>query len=277
MHGNSGQIKTVLVTGASSGIGMRSVELLLEAGMKVYAASRRVERMRELEEKGAVLIELDIRDEQSISRAVEYIDSHSEGLDILVNNAGYGSYGAVEDVPIEEARQQFEVNLFGLARLTQLLLPSMRARGAGRIINISSMGGKMYTPFGAWYHATKHALEGFSDVLRLELSAFGIDVVIVEPGGIKTDWGMIAADNLEARSSGGAYARGARTAARSMRELYSSQRLTDPKRIAQVILKAATARRPKTRYVAGFMARPALLLRKLLPDRTFDRIISRMA
>lgn len=274
---DTNRTKTVLVTGASSGIGKRSVELLLEAGMKVYAASRRLERMRELEEKGAILLELDLREEQSISQAVEAIKSQSEGVDILVNNAGYGSYGAVEDVPIEEARQQFEVNLFGLARLTQLLLPSMRTKGSGRIINISSMGGKMYTPFGAWYHATKHALEGFSDVLRLELSAFGIDVVIVEPGGIKTEWGRIAADNLEASSSGGAYARGARTAARSMRELYGSQRLTDPERIAQVILKAATARRPKTRYVAGFMARPALFLRKLLPDRAFDRIISKMA
>ena len=196
-------------------------------------------------------------------------------VDILVNNAGYGSYGAIEDVPIDEARRQFEVNIFGLARLTQLVLPKMRENRYGKIINISSMGGKIYTPFGGWYHATKHALEGFSDCLRLETEPFGIDVVIIEPGGIATEWGVIAAENLKKTSGSGAYAESTNKLADGMAEMYSTDQLSDPSVIANVILKAVTARKPKTRYATGYMAKPAIFMRWLLPDRWFDKIIMR--
>ena len=208
--------KTALVTGASSGIGKSTVELLLSNGATVYAAARRVEKMSDLEKLGAHLVAMDVTDEESVVSGINSILEKEGSIDILVNNAGYGSYGAIEDVPIDEARRQFEVNIFGLARLTQLVLPKMRENRYGKIVNISSMGGKIYTPFGGWYHATKHALEGFSDCLRLESEPFGIDVIIVEPGGIATPWGAIAAENLKKTSGRGAYAEVANKAADGM-------------------------------------------------------------
>jgi len=269
--------KTALVTGASSGIGKSTVELLLSAGATVYAAARRVEKMSDLEKLGAHLVKMDVTDEESMVSGINSIREKEGSIDILVNNAGYGSYGAIEDVPVDEARRQFEVNIFGLARLTQLVLPQMRQNHYGKIVNISSMGGKIYTPFGGWYHATKHALEGFSDCLRLETEPFGIDVVVVEPGGIATEWGAIAAENLKKTSGSGAYAEAANKVADGMAEMYSTDQLSDPTVIANVILKAVTARKPKTRYTAGYMAKPAIFMRHWLPDRWFDRIISRTA
>lgn len=265
--------KVALITGASSGIGESAAILLHENGFKVYGAARRLEKMNHLKEKGISILSLDITKEHSIVNCVNTIIGKEGRIDVLVNNAGYGSYGAVEDVPMEEARQQFEVNIFGLARLTQLVLPKMREHRFGKIVNISSMGGKIYTPFGAWYHATKHALEGWSDVLRLELKPFGIDVVVVEPGGIKTPWGMIAADNLKKTSGKGAYADLALRSAESTEEIYSSNKLTKPEVIGKVILKAVTARKPKIRYAKGFMAKPTIMIRKLFGDRIFDRIM----
>jgi short-subunit dehydrogenase len=269
--------KVALVTGASSGIGESTALLLQKEGFKVYGAARRVEKMKDLESKGISLVALDITDEESTVNCVNTILEKEGRIDVLINNAGYGSYGAVEDVPIEEARRQFDVNIFGLARLTQLVLPKMREHRFGKIVNISSMGGKVYTPFGAWYHATKHALEGWSDCLRLEVKEFGIDVVIVEPGGIKTPWGQIAADNLKKTSGHGAYAEKANKTAKSTAEMYASSRLTEPDVIGKVIVKAVTARRPKTRYAKGFMAKPSLFLRKWLSDKAFDRMISSMS
>jgi len=166
--------KTVaLVTGASSGIGKETVKKLLEAGYTVYAAARRVEKMNDLADLGASILKMDVTDRVSIEAGVTNILYGERSIDVLVNNAGYGSYGAIEDVPLEEVRRQFEVNIFGLARLTQLVLPGMREKRFGKIVNVSSMGGKIYTPFGGWYHATKHALEGLSDSLRLETAPFG--------------------------------------------------------------------------------------------------------
>lgn len=271
------QGKTALVTGASSGIGRSTVEKLLAAGATVYAAARRVERMQDLEQMGAHAVGMDVTDEESMVSGVDSILEKEGSIDILINNAGYGSYGAIEDVPIDEARRQFEVNIFGLARLTQLVLPKMRQNQYGKIVNISSMGGKIYTPLGGWYHATKHALEGFSDCLRLETQPFGIDVVIVEPGGIATEWGTIAAEHLKETSGAGAYAEAANKTAAGMADMYAGGQLSPPEVIADTILKAATANRPKTRYATGYMARPALFLRWLLSDRMFDRIIKRMA
>lgn len=269
--------KTALITGASSGIGEATALLLRKNGFTVYAAARRVERMKKLEQAGIHVLPLDVADEQSCADCVNTIVDREGSVDILVNNAGYGSYGAIEDVSVDEARRQFEVNLFGLARLTQLVLPKMRENGFGKIINITSMGGKIYTPFGGWYHATKHALEGWSDCLRIETQPFGIDVVIIEPGGIKTEWGTIAADNLKKISDGGAYEESATKVADGMARMYAGGQLSEPSVIADVILKAVTARKPKTRYATGYMARSALTLRWLLPDRLFDRIAMSMA
>lgn len=269
--------KVALITGASSGIGESAAILLQNAGFKVYGAARRVEKMKVLETKGISTIALDITKDESIENCVNTILEKEGRIDVLVNNAGYGSYGAVEDVPMEEARRQFDVNIFGLARLTQLVLPKMREHQFGKIVNISSMGGKVYTPFGAWYHATKHALEGWSDALRLEVKPFGIDVVVVEPGGIKTPWGIIAAENLKKTSGNGAYAEQANKTAESTIKMYSSNQLTKPEAIGKVILKAVTARKPKRRYVKGFGAKPALFIRKWFGDATYEKAIQSMA
>lgn len=171
----------ILVTGASSGIGKATALRLLQQGHTVYVAARRLEAMQELQAHGAISLRMDITQEADIKAVVQRITQEYGGVDVLVNNAGFGMYGSVEETTIEDARYQFEVNLFGMARLTQLLIPSMRARGKGTIINLSSMGGKIYTPLGAWYHATKHAVEGWSDCLRIELQQFGIHVVVIDP------------------------------------------------------------------------------------------------
>lgn len=268
--------KTALVTGASSGIGKLTVKRLLDRGARVFAAARRIEEMRDIEQMGAKIVRMDITDEQSIVSAVNNILESDGAIDILVNNAGYGSYGAVEDVPIDEARRQFEVNVFGLIRLTQLVLPGMRENGYGKIVNISSMAGKIYTPFGGWYHATKHALEGISDCLRIETRPFGIDVIIIEPGAIETPWGAIAAENLLKTSLNGAYADKADRSADGLKSLYASGKITKPSVIADVIVKAVTVKRPRTRYAVGYMAKPSIFLRKIMPDRLFDRIITSM-
>lgn len=269
----NGTARVALVTGASSGIGKATVRELLGRGMVVYAAARRVERMEDLEREGATALRLDITDEGSVRAAVDTIAERSGAVDVLVNNAGYGSYGAVEDVPIEEARRQLDVNLFGLARLTQYALPGMRAAGRGRIINISSMGGKIYTPLGAWYHAAKYGLEGFSDCLRLEVRQFGIDVSVIEPGAIESEWGAIAADSAEKRSGSGPYAEFTSRTAKTMREAYAAGRPSPPEVVARTIAKAGTARRPRTRYAVGKNARTLLFLRRWLSDRGFDRLV----
>src|SRR5689334_18003170 len=181
--------KTALVTGASSGMGKEIARKLICDGFQVYVAARHIDKMIDLERLGARPLRMDLSREAEIVSAVETILKETGGVDVLVNNAGFGLYGPVEDIGIEEARYQFEVNVFGTARLTQLLLPAMREKGSGTIVNITSMGGKIYTLLGAWYHATKHALEGWSDCLRLELATFGIRVVIVEPGLIETGFG----------------------------------------------------------------------------------------
>jgi short-subunit dehydrogenase len=192
-----------------------------------------------------------------------------------VNNAGYGSYGAVEDVPLEEARRQFEVNLFGAARLIQFVLPGMRERRSGTIVNISSMGGKIHTPFGAWYHGTKFALEAVSDCLRIETKPFGIDVVVIEPGGIRTEWSGIAADHLRETSGHGPYAKQAQAVAAAFSSEAMAKRSSPPEVIAKTVTKAVTARRPKTRYAVGSGAKPLIFIRRWLPDRAYDAFIRR--
>lgn len=271
--------KVALVTGASSGIGEATALKLSGLGYTVYAVARRVDRMRTLANAGIRVLAMDVTDDASMRAAVDKIVVQSGHIDVLVNNAGYGSYGAVEDVPMEEARAQFEVNVFGAARLIQLVLPHMRARRAGRIINITSMGGKIHTPLGGWYHGTKFALEALSDCLRMEVQPFGIDVVVIEPGGIKTEWAGIAADKLLDVSGKGPYAGQAEATAVAMVSEASTRMQSPPQLIADTIAKAVSARRPRTRYVAGFGAKPLIFLRRLLSDRAYDgfmRIVMRI-
>jgi short-subunit dehydrogenase len=269
--------QTALVTGASSGIGKAIAKQLLKDGLEVYVAARRVEKMKELEDLGATALKMDITKEEDIQEVVRKIGEQSGGVDVLVNNAGYAIYGAMEDTAIEDARRQFEVNLFGLARLTQLVLPYMRERKAGKILNMSSMGGKVYTPLGAWYHATKHALEGWSDCLRLELAPFNIDVVIVEPGIIKTEFVDVMMEPMMERSGNSAYAALAHRIKKASTESYEKGNASDPSVIAEVVSKAIKAGRPKTRYAAGKFAQPVIFLRRLLSDRLFDKLVNRMA
>lgn len=265
--------KVALVTGASSGIGEATALKLKALGYTVYAAARRVERMHPLAQAGLHVLSLDVTDDASMQACVQDILARSGRIDVLVNNAGYGSYGAVEDVPSDEARAQFEVNVFGAVRLIQLVLPQMRAQRSGTIINITSMGGKMHTPLGAWYHGTKFALEAISDCLRLEVQPFGIDVVVIEPGGIKTEWADIAAQKVVETSGHGPYAPQAQAMARSMVGQTSRKYQSPPQVIADTIARAVSARRPKTRYAVGFGAKPLIFLRRLLSDRAFDALM----
>lgn len=267
--------KTALVTGASSGIGEATALRLLALGFTVYGAARRVDRMRELAASGIHTLAMDVTDDASMQSAVAQIIDETGRIDVLVNNAGYGSYGAIEDTSIDEARRQFDVNVFGAMRLTQLVLPHMRAQGSGTIVNISSMGGKIYTPLGGWYHGTKFAVEALSDALRLETAPFGIDVVVIEPGGIATEWGGIAAENVLKTSGTGPYARQATAIAGTLGSPAAAERDSSPWVVANAIGRAVTARRPKTRYVVGYGAKPLIALRWLLPDRAFDVLIRR--
>lgn len=264
--------KIALVTGASSGMGKEIAKRLLKEGMVVYVAARSYEKMAELEKLGATAIKMDISDDAQVQAAASRILSENGGVDVLVNNAGYGLYGPVEQIDIAIARYQFEVNLFGAARLTQLLLPSMRQRKGATIVNIASMGGKIYTLLGAWYHATKHAVEGWSDSLRLELSPFGIRVVVIEPGLIETGFGNVVADGLSPYTDG-PYRSMAAAVSKSTKQAYSAGRGTQPSVVADVVAKAILSRKPKTRYAVGKFAKPMIAIRKWFGDRVFDRMI----
>ncbi|MDR0285889.1 MAG: SDR family NAD(P)-dependent oxidoreductase [Propionibacteriaceae bacterium] len=258
-----------LVTGGSAGIGLEAVLALRAAGVTVYAAARRP--MPTLEERGIRTLTLDVTDDDSLQRGVAAV-LHREGrIDILVNNAGYGSYGAIEEVPLAEARRQFEVNVFGAMRLTQLVLPHMAERGSGRIINISSMGGRFSMALGGWYHATKYATEALSDALRQEVRPFGIDVVLIEPGLVHSEWPKIAADHLRTASGLGRYATMAQNFATALE--VGGGVATDPAVIGRVVARAATCRRPRTRYLKGFGALPTLIAFSVLPDRVVDATI----
>ncbi|MHA2959361.1 oxidoreductase [Priestia megaterium] len=270
---NQSKKGVVLITGASAGMGKATAELLLEKGYIVYGAARRVDKMKDLEVKGAKILAMDVTDEQSMVDGVNQIIKEQGRIDVLFNNAGYGSYGAVEDVSLDEAKRQFEVNLFGLSRLTQLVLPHMRKQRSGKIINNSSMGGKVYTPLGAWYHATKHALEGYSDCLRFEVAQFGIDVVIIEPGSIESEWNDITLENVQKTSGHTAYAKMTKAFVDMSKRAPKS---TSPKVIAEIVLRAIESKKPKTRYVAGQFAKPLIALRKLVSDRMYDGILYRM-
>lgn len=268
--------KVVLVTGASSGIGFETAKQLLSDGMTVYTTARRVDKMKALEKLGAKVIKMDVTRHDEIEAGVNQIIEEQGHIDVLFNNAGFGLYGTVEDIPIEDARYQFEVNLFGLARVTQLVLPHMRKQKSGKIINTSSMGGKIYTPLGAWYHATKHALEGWSDCLRLEVSQFGIDVVVIEPGIIETEFGNVVAGPMMKYSGKGAYKDMVAKVATATENSYKEGGGSPASVIAKAVSKVISASKPKTRYVAGKMAKMTMNMRKWFGDRFYDRMIKSM-
>ncbi len=265
--------KVILVTGASSGIGKDAALKLISEGHIVYGAARRLFNMEDFVQAGGSSIKMDITNHKEVEAAVEKIISEQGHIDVLINNAGFAVYGSVEDITIDEARQQFEVNIFGLGRITQLVIPYMRARNKGKIINISSIAGKMYMPLGAWYHASKHALEGWSDCLRMELEQFGIDVVVIEPGAIKTPFWNVMLDPLRERSKNGFYEKMAYALDLSGRDFYENKSASPVSVITDLISKAIYARRPKTRYIGGKFARLMVWMRKYLGDRIFDAIM----
>lgn len=265
--------KVVLVTGASAGIGKAIAWRLMEDGWLVYAAARRLEKMRELESEGARILSLDVTREDDLQAAVETLIESEGRIDALVNNAGYGSYGAIEEVPIEEARRQFEVNVFGLARLSQLVLPAMREAGSGTIVNISSMGGRIWTPIGGWYHATKHAVEVLSDALRVETRPFGVRVVVVQPGAIRSEWAGIASDHLLAHSKHSAYQQQVDAMART---LGNSSLAVGPEVVAEAVSRAVNSDSPRRRYAVPRHARLLIFLHWLLPDWAWESLVKKV-
>jgi NAD(P)-dependent dehydrogenase (short-subunit alcohol dehydrogenase family) len=267
---NTNKHKVAIVTGASSGIGEITVSRLMEAGYKVYAGARRVERMRDLASAGAVVKALDVTVTQSIAEFVNAVIEAEGRIDVLVNNAGYGSYGAVEDIPLAEARRQFDVNLFGLSEMTKATLPTMRAQQSGTIIHIGSIGGKMWSLLGGWYQASKYALEGLADCTRNELRPFGINVVLIEPGGVKSEWRENVIEIIRNTSGSGPYKKIANAAIKFFEGAESLE--IEPKLIADVIVKASQSERPKARYVVPAHFKLVLLLKVLLTDRMFDRL-----
>lgn len=267
--------KVILITGASSGIGFDAAQTLARQGHTVYAAARRVEKMEPLQSDGVKVMRMDVTDSASMAEGVKTVLDAERRIDVLVNNAGYGYFGAVENVTMEEARRQVEVNVFGLAELCKLVLPVMRKQGSGRIINTSSIAGKMVLPFGAWYHVSKFSVEALSDALRMEMRPFGVDVVLIEPGGIKTDWGIIAAKHLAESSKGTAYEEDALREAELMHKGYSGNYLSAPRVVTRAISRAVNSQRPRARYRIGSGAFIMVFLHTVLPTRWWDGMMRR--
>ena len=268
--------KAVLITGCSTGIGRATAERLAAGGHTVYATARKLEAVADLEGKGCRTLALDVTDEASMEAAVARIDEEAGGADALVNNAGYSQSGAVETLAMDALRRQFETNVFGLVRLTQLVLPGMRERGFGRIVNISSMGANFTFPGGGAYHATKYAVEALSDALRYEVEGFGVDVVVIQPGAIRTEFDKAAVSSLE--DAGGAdnvYAEFNRRVGQATQEAYEKGPLKllggEPDAVAKVVEKAITAKRPRTRYHVTPSATLLIGQSHLMPDRVWDR------
>lgn len=272
--------RTVLVTGCSSGIGEATAARLAARGWAVYATARRPETLAGLASRGCRTLALDVTDEASMRAAVATVEEESGGVGALVNNAGYSQGGPLEEVPLAEVRRQFETNVFGLLRMCQLVLPGMRLRRSGRIVNVGSMGGRLTFPGGGPYHATKYAVEALSDALRFEVAGFGVHVALIEPGLIRTNFGATAVGSIDAvPSGGGPYAEFSAALARTTSHAYSGPmgRLlgAGPATVARVIERALTASHPRARYVVTPSARLMIGLHALLPDRAFDAILAR--
>jgi NADP-dependent 3-hydroxy acid dehydrogenase YdfG len=276
--------RAVLITGCSSGIGRATALRLARGGWTVYASARRVETIADLAGEGCTTLALDVTDEASMRAAVERVEREAGAVGVLINNAGYSQSGAIETVALEAVRRQFETNVFGLVRLTQLVLPAMRAQGWGKILNIGSMGGRLTFPGGGWYHATKYALEAVSDALRFEVAGFGVDVILVEPGLITTEFAATATASLDETGNGAAAAPsapdGADPYARFNATVGAATRAVNegpmkvlgggPDRVAKAIEKAINRRRAPSRVVVTPSAKLAIPTRQLLPDRVWD-------
>jgi NAD(P)-dependent dehydrogenase (short-subunit alcohol dehydrogenase family) len=265
----------VLITGCSSGIGWATAERLARRGWTVYATARNVEAIASLREYGCRLLPLDVTGEGSMRSAVEAVEGSEGAVGVLINNAGYSQSGAVEVVPMENVRRQFETNVFGLARMCQLVLPGMRRQGFGRIVNLSSMGGRLTLPGAGYYHASKHAVEAISDALRFEVRGFGVDVVVIEPGLIRTGFAETAVDSMG--EDGGPYAGFDAGVARATRDNYEKGPLAklggDPEVVAKTIERAISVARPRARYTVTPSAKLLISARRLLPDRTWDTLV----
>jgi short-subunit dehydrogenase len=266
----------ILITGTSSGIGRATaLRLTGRPGFTVYATARRPETLADLADASARVLALDVTDEESMSAAVKTVEAEHGSVGVLVNNAGYGAYGTVEETDLAEVRRQFETNVFGLARMSQLVLPGMRAAGRGRIINVGSMGGRIVFPVGGYYHASKYAVEALTDALRFETASFGLKVSLIEPGLIRTEFGGTAASTL-ANSAGtdSPYDELNRVAGRQMADSYESNTLSaSPDTVAKVIERAVTAVRPRSRYVITPAAKLLVQSRRLLGARVFDAFL----
>jgi NAD(P)-dependent dehydrogenase (short-subunit alcohol dehydrogenase family) len=265
--------KAVLITGCSSGIGWATAKYLSDGGWRVYATARNVEKIAPLEESGCRLLAIDVTDENSMASAVEEVEREEGAIGALVNNAGYSQSGAVEAVPMEKVRAQFETNVFGLVRMCQLVLPGMRRQGYGRIVNLSSMGGKLTFPGAGFYHASKYAVEAVSDALRYEVEGFGIKVSIIEPGLIRTGFADAAVGSMD-NEDDGPYAGFDEAVARATTENYEqgpiSRLAGEPEAVAQAIEQAISARSPRSRYAVTPSAHLLIGLRRLLPDGAWD-------
>jgi NAD(P)-dependent dehydrogenase (short-subunit alcohol dehydrogenase family) len=264
----------VLITGCSTGIGRATAERLARNGLTVYATARKLDSIADLEAAGCRTLALDVTSEESMRAAVAAVEEADGAVGALVNNAGYSQSGAVETVPLDEVRRQFETNVYGLLRMCQLVLPAMRREGRGRIVNVSSMGGKLTFPGGGIYHATKYAVEAISDALRFEVRGFGVHVSVIEPGLIKTNFAETAVDSVS--EDEGPYAKFNSAVQASTAGVYDSAlgRLGGgPETVAKAIERAITARRPKTRYPVTASARFFMTQRALLPDRAWDAVV----
>lgn len=267
-----------LITGCSSGIGAATARALQRAGFLVIATARDPERLANQVALGCRTLALDVTNETSMSRAVSRVQSEHGAIDLLVNNAGYGQAGVLEELPIELARRQFETNVFGALRLAQLVLPGMRQRGRGRIINVSSMGGRLTFPYFGVYHASKYALEALSDALRMEVAGFGVRVVLIEPGLIRSNFGHTSAGTRRSDAARtGPYDDFSAFMSRASIESYEQGPLAalsgTPDDVAQRIVQAATIRKPKARYTVSASATLLISLRRLLPDALWDAFI----
>jgi NAD(P)-dependent dehydrogenase (short-subunit alcohol dehydrogenase family) len=269
--------KVVLVTGCSSGIGKATALRLLRAGFTVYATARSTKSVAELKQEGCKTLALDVNDEASMEKTVGAIERQEGGLGALVNNAGYSQSGAIEAVPLDRVRAQFETNVFGLVRLTQLVLPLMRRQGWGRVVNISSMGGKLVFPGGGFYHATKYAVEAISDALRFEVKGFGIHVVLVEPGLIKSGFSDAALTSMDGTPDAGVYGAFHQAVAKATKESYEKGPLAKlagvPDDVAKVVEKAITSKNPKPRYTVSGSAKLLLMQKRLMSDRVWDKFL----
>jgi NADP-dependent 3-hydroxy acid dehydrogenase YdfG len=264
----------VLITGASSGIGKATALMLAKEGYRVFAGARRVEKMEAMRAANIEPIALDVTDGESVAEAVRTIMERAGRLDILVNNAGYGLYGILEEVPHEEAQRQFDVNVFGLMTMTRAVLPVMRAQGGGRIINISSVAGKFVTPVSGWYAASKHAVEALSDALRIEVAPFGVKVVLIEPGAIRTEFEDTAVQQLESTRQMDVYSQMATKFKTLVQNNYRNAPGADV--VAKTIVRAVHAANPRARYAFPMDSRMLILVRRLAGDRMIDRLLNRM-